>query len=129
MFRYVCKLVFDFVYVEKQNYFLFDSDYVLKFIFELVFVDMKWVVIFCGEIFRCVFYFLFFGNVNDDNKFIIGGFFGKDINCIWRLWDYESRFNVVLKVNVKKEELEKSSYVELIKRNKLLNFIKSNSFR
>lgn len=88
MIRYVVNQYLILFYVEKQNYFLFDSDYVLKLIFELVFVDMKWVVIFCGEIFNLVFYFLFFGNVNDDSKFIIGGFLGKDNNCIQRLWDY-----------------------------------------
>lgn len=129
MLRYACKLVSDLAYVEKQNYSLPDSDHVLKFTFELVPADMKWAATFCGEISRCAFYFSSFGNVNDDNKSTIGGSLGKDTNCTWRPWDYESRLNVASKVNAKKEELEKSSYAESTKRNKLLNFIKSNSSR
>ena len=106
-----------------------DSDHVLKFTFELVPADMKWAATFCGEISNSAFYFSSFGNVNDDSRSTIGGSLGKDNNCTWRPWDYQSRLNVASKVNAKKEGLEKSSYGESTKRNKLLNFIKSNSSR
>ena len=129
MIRYARKLVSDIAYVEKQNYSLPDSDHVLKFTFELVPADMKWAATFCGEISNSAFYFSSFGNVNDDSKSTIGGSLGKDKNCTWTPWDYQSRLNVASKVNAKKVELEKSSYAESTKRNKLLNFIKSNNSR
>ena len=74
------------------------------------------------------FLFSSFGNLKDDNKSTIGGSLGNDNNCTWRPWDYQSRLTVASKVNGKKEELEKRSYAESAKRNKL-SFIKSNSSR
>ena len=115
--------------MSRNRVTLSDSDHVLKFTFELVPADMKWAATFCGEISNSAFYFSSFGNVNDDNKSTIGGSLGNDNNCTWRPWDYQSRLNVASKVKAKKEELEKSSYAESTKRNKLLNLIKSNSSR
>ena len=129
MIRYARKLVSDIAYVEKQNYSLPNSDYVLKFTFELVPADMKWGATFSGELSNAAFYFSTFGNVNDDNKSTVGGSLGDDTNCTWKPWDYQSRLDVAKRVKAKKEELQKSSYAESTKRNKLLNFIKSNSSR
>ena len=129
MFRYARKLVSDIAYVEKQNFSLLNSDCVLKFTFELVPADMKWAATFSGELSNAAFYFSPFGNVNDANKSTVGGSLGKDTNCTWKLWDYQSRLDVAKRVKAKKEELENSSYAESTKRNKLLNFIKSNSSR
>lgn len=129
MIRYARKLVSDIAYVEKQNYSLPNSDCVLKFTFELVPADMKWGAAFSGELSNAAFYFSSFGNVNDDDKSTVGGSLGKDTNCTWKPWDYQSRLDVAKRVKAKKEELEKSSYAESTKRNKLLNFIKSNSSR
>ena len=129
MIRYARKLVSDIAYIMLRNYSLPDSDPVLKFTFELVPADMKWEATFCGAISNSAFYFSSFGNVNDDSKSTIGGSLGKDKNCTWTPWDYQSRLNVASNVNAKKVELEKSSYAESTKRNKLLNFIRSNNSR
>lgn len=59
----------------SKSYKVMDFD--VKVLFEFFFLDMKWLVFMGGELFNVVFYFFFFGNVNDDIKFIVNGILGK----------------------------------------------------
>lgn len=127
--RYASRLVSDIAFIEKQNYSVPNSDCVLKFTFELAPTDMKWAATFSGELVNLSFYFSSFGNVNADNKCTVGGSLGTDANCTWKPWQYQSRLDVAAKVTAKKEELAKTSYAESTKRNKVLNFIRSNDSR
>lgn len=68
---YVWKFVLDVGNIEGKIFYLLVSEVLVKFIFELIFFDMKWVFIFSGELVNLVFYFFLFGNVNNDNKFIV----------------------------------------------------------
>lgn len=52
-------------------------DFGVKVLFEFFFLDMMWLVFMGGEMFNVVFYFFFFGNVNDDIKFIVNRILGK----------------------------------------------------
>lgn len=66
---------------------------------------MKWGFIFSGELFNFVYYFFFFGNVSDDDKSFLG-ILGIFVSCMWKFWFYEERFKIVVKVELKRRELE-----------------------
>lgn len=105
MFRYVEKFILDLIFIEKSIYIFLGLKIKVKFLVEFVFLDMKWVLIFSGELFNVVYYFFLFGNVSEDDKCIVNGSFGLGDDCIWKFWVYVERLVVVFKVNVKKEEL------------------------
>lgn len=90
---------------------------------------MKFLVLYFGELSNVVYYFFLFGDVNDDNKYIINGFFGFKFENIWYLWVYLERLEVVVVVNELKEKFFKIFFVESIKRIKVFNFIKGKNLR
>ena len=60
---------------------------------------------------------------------MINGSLGEDRSCIWHPWDFDERVSIAKKVADKKDQLSKTNYSVVTKRNKLLCFIEEQSSR
>ena len=70
----------------------------VKFKFQLIPGDMKWIASMSGELSNSAHYFSSFANVNKEDKGTIGGSIGNSDKDKWHPWDYNSRLQVVQKV-------------------------------
>lgn len=127
MKRYANKLVHDISYLEKQLYTI--NGFKVKFTVDLLPCDMKWLSSVAGELNNAAYYFSPFGNVNSDNKVVTNGSLGEDNSCTWHPWNYDQRVRIAKKVAQKRDELSKTKYSAVTKRNKLLGFIREHGSR